>query len=97
MLLALQALIKHEPIDIVSFRHSGPHASPGIPFRLVFLAESDPAAGLSGPTYMAPLVSHVAGGHRFPRLDQGRADLSDGQNLIRIYYAGPSPLGLLGG
>ncbi len=96
VLLALQALIKHEPIDIVSFRHSGPHASPGIPFRLVFLAESDPAAGLSGPTYLAPLVSVLRADIDFPAWTKVGPMLYDGQNLVRIYYAGPSPLGLLG-
>jgi hypothetical protein len=97
ILLAIQALIKQAPVDIVSFGRSGPHAGPGIPFRAVDFAEFDPAAGLSGPGYVGKLAMVLKAHATFPVYSSVGQSVYNGQNVIHIAYAAPSPLGLLAG
>ncbi len=96
VLQLLQALASQEPIDVLGFADSGPGASPGIPYRAVDLAESDPAAGLSGPTYLQSIAAILRAHANFPIYNKvGQTMLADGQKAVQIEYDAPSPLGQL--
>jgi hypothetical protein len=96
ILLALQAVANQQPIHVVGFSDSGPGAAPGIPFRTIYLAETDPSAGMSPPAYLHSLVAALrayATSHAGTKPMQ--YTLADGQTVIRIEYAAPSPVGPL--
>ena len=95
VLLAIQALIKREPVEIVSFGHRGPHAGPGFPFRAVNLSTSDPNAGLSGGSYLQALAAVLRAHADFPAPSVRPAILNNGERVAHIQYPAPSPLGLL--
>jgi hypothetical protein len=96
VLLVLQSLADQQPIDVLGFADSGPGAGPGIPFRAVDLAESDPASSLARPAYLQSIVAILRAHATFPVYTKGGpATLADGQTAIQIEYSAPSPLGLL--
>jgi hypothetical protein len=94
--LAFLVATNKEPIGIVAFGGFGPGASPGVPLRWAYLAESDPAARQRGAAYLKTLLS-LAGNLRPPYapLNLLTVSLPQGQKALRIEFAAPSPLGLL--
>jgi hypothetical protein len=97
LLQVLQALISQQPIDILGFANSGPSASAGIPFRIAYLATTDPASSLPGSAYtnwLGPMLKqpNVA----FPAITHPTPTLYmlDGQQVAEIGYPAPSPLGV---
>ena len=95
ILLALQALSDHEPIHVLAFNDSGPGASPGIPFRVVDLAATDPAGGVSG-SYVQTLRQTLQAHANFPAWTSVHPHtMPDGQRAVQIEYAAPGALGLL--
>jgi hypothetical protein len=96
LLLALQALASQHPVDVIAFTDSGPGAGPGIPFRAAELSESDPASILSGPAYLQALIGLLRAHASFPAVTSAKPmTLPDGETVIYIEYAAPSPVGLL--
>ncbi len=96
LLLVLQALCYQEPIDILAFGDAGPGASQGIPFRGVQLAEFDPNAGVSRSEYLQVIQQVLNAQATFPPYQKaGPVTLSNGQTVVQIEYAAPSPLGQL--
>jgi len=94
LLLVIKALAGKQPIDIVGFADSGPNASAGVPFRLLDLAETDPAAGASGQAYLSSMLSLLKAHATFPAFNHvGSVTLPNGQTVIQVEYAAPSPLG----
>jgi hypothetical protein len=94
--LALQALARQEPIQVLRFAYAGPGASPGIPLRAVDLARMDPAAGIAPGAYLQTMVQLIRAHASFPAwLRGGPVTLGTGQVVVQIVYAAPSPLGLL--
>ena len=97
LLLVLQALSSQVPIDILGFTDAGPGAGPGVPFREVALAATDPASGLSSSGYLQVLARVVTTHATFPAPHHaGPVTLPSGQSVVEIVYTAPSPLGLLG-
>jgi hypothetical protein len=96
VLLALEALAAKEPIDVLGFSDSGPEASPGVPFRIVDLAITEPGAGTRAPGYLQTLRETLQAHANFPVYTHvGPTKMPDGQTAVQIEYAAPSPLGLL--
>ncbi len=96
LLQALQALASQHPVDVIAFADSGPGAAPGVPFRAAELSESDPASILSGPAYLQALIGLLRAHASFPALTSAKPmTLPDGETVIYIEYAAPSPVGLL--
>jgi hypothetical protein len=94
LLLVIKAIASQEPVDVVGFADSGPGASSGAPFRLMALAETDPAASVSALAYL-PTMLHVLQAHaNFPAFSRvGQVTLSSGQKVVEVEYAAMSPLG----
>ena len=101
LLTTLAALAAQHPLRIVAFADSGPGASPGMPLRM---------AEISAPGGGAATASPGPGHARFLRsvLAFLRAQLppylaastrairtGDGQDVVQVEFASPSPLGLL--
>jgi hypothetical protein len=96
LLLAIQALANQQPIDIVGFGDSGPVAGPGTPFRGVDLAETDISNAMSPTGYVQSMIALLKAHATFPAFASGRqVALPDGQTVVEVVYAAPSPLGLL--
>lgn len=83
------------PVQIVAFGDSGPGASAGVPLREAEIAASPPGAR-SG--YL-PAVLSFLNAQRTPYLPGSvkTTFLAGGQEVVRIVFDAPSPLGLLSG
>jgi|HubBroStandDraft_1064217.scaffolds.fasta_scaffold02893_6 hypothetical protein len=96
LLLALASVAGHEPVDIVRFGNLGPGASPGVPLGFADLAESIPAAHMNTVAY-ARAVWAILNGVDVPiRPERAISGPVQGQAILRIEFASPSPLGNLG-
>ena len=92
LLLVIKAMANLEPVDIVGFADSGPGASAGVPFRLMTLGESDPAASVSASAYLQAMLRLLQAHASFPAFNHvGQTSLS-GQKVVQVEYAAPSPL-----
>jgi len=93
LLATIATLAGQGRVDVVGFSDSGPGASLGAPLRVAELAS--PAGVTSGylPSVLALLRAQQAP-YLATSLSLARLD---GQEVIRIEFAAPSPLGLLGG
>jgi len=96
LLLALASVAGHEPMDIVRFGNLGPGASPGVPLGFADLAESIPAAHMNTGAY-AHAVWAILNGVDVPiRPERAISGPVQGQAILRVEFASPSPLGNLG-
>jgi hypothetical protein len=93
LLATIATLAGQGRVDVVGFSDSGPGASPGAPLRVAEL--TSPPGVKSGylPSVLALLRAQQAP-YLATSLSLARLD---GQEVIRIEFAAPSPLGLLGG
>lgn len=96
LLATLAFMAGQKPLDIVDFGSVAPGAGRGVPLRFADLAEADPAARMAAPAYLHALLT-MANAHVPPYapLSVGSVRLSNGQAVLRIVFAAPSPLGLL--
>jgi hypothetical protein len=94
LLITIATLAGQGPVSILAFGDSGHGASPGVPLRLAELAS--PPGAKSG--YLQSLVTLLRA-QREPYLANSvtLARLANGQEVARIEFAAPSPLGLLSG
>jgi hypothetical protein len=94
LLIIIATLSGQGPVSIVAFGDSGHGASPGVPLRLAELAT--PPRAKSG--YLQSVVALLQAQHE-PYLANSvtLARLANGQEVVRIEFAAPSPLGLLSG
>jgi hypothetical protein len=94
LLITIATLAGQGPVSILTFGDSGHEASPGVPLRLAELAS--PPGAKSG--YLQSVVTLLRG-QREPYLANSvtLARLANGQEVVRIEFAAPSPLGLLSG
>jgi hypothetical protein len=97
LLLALAGLAARHPIRIVQFGNDGPRASADIPLRFVDLAENVPAAGLAGAAYVRSVRAYLSSVNAsFRPAAMTTVLLANGQAVLRVEVAAPSPLGVLG-
>ncbi len=94
LLLVIKAISNLAPVRVAGFADSGLGASAGVPFRLMALAETDPAAAVSASAYLKALHHLLLAHATFPAFNHVRqATLSDGQKVVEVEYDAPSPLG----
>jgi hypothetical protein len=94
-LIAIEGIAPLHPVVITAFRDAGPGASPGMPLRSADLAV--PGGVVASSPYMRSVIRQLgtlAGPFRPAGVDLVRP--AGGQWLLRIEFAAPSPLGLLG-
>jgi hypothetical protein len=92
LLVVIASLASRRPVSILGFGDLGLGASPGIPFRCAYLAETDGSAAAQVQRMSAFLRGQTgpyAAAHIQPVWLAGR-------NVVRIEFAAPSPEGLLG-
>jgi hypothetical protein len=91
LLLTLAQLASQWPLSIVAFGDRAPGASPGVPLRSANLAVSGDAVG------RAQQMSAFAHGLKvfFTSARIRAVRLSNGQDVVQVAFAAPSPLGLL--
>jgi glycosyltransferase involved in cell wall biosynthesis len=97
LLITIASLAARDPLSVVAFGDRGPGASRGIPLRSADLAAP---AGMAGPERTAELrwMSLFLHVQRAPYLPAHvrTLRLAGGQNGLRVDFAAPDPLGLLG-
>jgi hypothetical protein len=96
LLITLATLAARRRVRVIAFGDSGPGASPGIPLRSAELASPLLAVGRTR-SYLQWVLSFVRA-QRVPyRVAAAKIGLlATGQMVLRIEFAAPSPLGLLG-
>ena len=96
LLTTIAFVADQQPVDIVGFGTSAPRASPGLPLRFAYLANSDAAAHLTGSAYVKALIALVRSQvPPYVPLSIGMVRIPGGQDVLRIEFAAPSPTGLL--
>jgi hypothetical protein len=95
LLVMLPVLASQHPIRILGFYNRPPRASPGVPMTAVRLAGTDPQAGISAQAYQNWLLSFFHGQHSTFRPASVSTTTVDGQIVIDVRFAWPSPIGLL--
>ena len=97
LLLTIAGMAAIYPVHIVGFDDSGPGASAGSPLRSADLADTGGTLGVSASAYVRSMLAFLRT-QPAPYLPAhaGTARLADGQTVLRIEYAAPGPLGLLG-
>ena len=89
-------LAAQQPVDIVGFGSSAPGAGPGVPLRFADLAETDARARLTGPAYLQSMLALLSSQQLvYAPMSTATVRLPGGQDVIRIQFAAPTPLGLL--
>ena len=96
LLLAISSLLSKQSIDILDFGNIPPAADDPIPLRYADLAESDQAAHLSGSLYVRALRADLDSMPARNRPTTVVPVTVDHQAALRIEFAAPSQLGLLG-
>jgi hypothetical protein len=97
LLVIITGLAAQRPVSIIAFGDRAPGASPGIPLRSADLAPAGDAAGASPAVQMRWMVAFLDA-QRDPYLAAQiqTLRLAGDRNVLRIEFAAPSPLGLLG-
>src|SRR5947209_55863 len=97
LLLALAALAGHQRISIVQFGNHGPGASRGVPLRYADLDERDRGGRLSAAAYVRAVRAYLSTLTATVRPASMMAGVpADGQAVLRVEFAAPSPLGVSG-
>jgi hypothetical protein len=96
LLTSIAFLAGQHPVDIVGFSGAAAGADPGVPMRIVYLAESDAQAHQSSGAYLSALEGALhSQSPPYVPLSVGSVRLPSGQTVLQIEFAAPSPLGLL--
>jgi hypothetical protein len=92
LLLALAALAGHQPISIVQFGNPGPGASRSVPLRYADLDQGDRGAAYvrAVRAYLSTLTATLRPAGMMTEAP------ADGQAVLRVEFAAPSPLGVFG-
>jgi hypothetical protein len=94
LLITIVTLAGQGPVSILAFGDSAPGASPGVPLRLAELAT--PPGAKSG--YLQSVVALLRVQQEpYQANSVTLVRLANGQKVVRIEFAAPSPLGLLSG
>jgi hypothetical protein len=96
LLTTIAFVAGQHPIEIVGFGGAAAGASPGVPLRIAYVAETDVAANLSGSAYVSELETVLrAETPPYVPLSIANVQLPSGQPVLEVEFAAPSPLGLL--
>lgn len=91
LLVVISTLATLQPVDILAFGDSGPHATAGIPLRSVYLADN---GGAAARREILALLRAQSGPFRPARAEITRFA---GRPVLFVEFAAPTPLGLLSG
>ena len=97
LLVILPMLASTSPVSVLAFGDSGPGAGVASPLRSVELARSGETAGAGHSLSLRAMVA-LLNAQRTPYRPARIAlvRLADGRAVVRVEFAAPSPLGLLG-
>jgi hypothetical protein len=97
LLLALAALAGHQAISIVRFGNPGPGASRDVPLRYADLDEGDRGRRLPFAAYVRAVRAYLSTLTATLRPASMMTEApADGQAVLRVEFAAPSPLGVFG-
>ncbi len=96
LMLAIAALAGHQPISILDFGNTGPGVDAELPLRFADLAESDQASHLGSAAYVRSMRSYLSTVNAQDRPARTETVLVDGQDVLRVEFTAPSPLGVFG-
>jgi hypothetical protein len=97
LLLSISNMAPSYPIYIVAFGDSGPGASAGSPLRSAELTQPDAVPRPTTSVYMRAMFAVLrAQPSQFVPMHASTARIAGGRIVLRIEFAAPSPLGLLG-
>ena len=91
LLFTLGQLASQWPLSIVAFGDRAPGASPGVPLRSADLAVTGDAPGLA--RQMSAYARQLQDFFASARIRAVR--LANGQDVVQVEFAAPSPLGVL--
>jgi hypothetical protein len=96
LLYTIAGLAARHPVYIVAFGDSAPGASPGIPLRSADLTGTGGAASAGSTAGVQAMLARLRaqGGPPYPYGRVKIVRLTDGQIVLHIEFAAPSPLGL---
>jgi hypothetical protein len=97
LLIATEGIATFGPLTIVGFGGSAPGASPGMPLRYVDLTRTNGAALTRNSPFVKSVLTQLSSlqpPYRPSKVLLVRA--VGGQTFLRIEFAAPSPLGLIG-
>jgi hypothetical protein len=93
LVLAIASLASDEPIDVAQFENVGPGASVGLPLRFADITVDDNPANVSNAAYVSAMDAYLSSQRGSLGPVSGQAALSGGQDIFRVEFAAPSPLG----
>jgi hypothetical protein len=97
LLVTLATMATLNPVHIVAFGDSAPGAGPGVPLRSVDLAAISGAAWTGRSAYVRSVLALLRTQlPPFLAASIGPVPVGRGQTVLRIKFAAPSPLGLIG-
>jgi hypothetical protein len=96
VIVSMMGLAAQRHLSVVTFGDRGPGASHGVPLRSMELALPPPGPASAGKPAGQWIIWYLRGQRAYRPARMQRVRLADGQHVIRIEYAAPSPLGLLG-
>jgi hypothetical protein len=97
LLVTLAAMAAQNPVHVVAFGDPGPGASPGVPLRFVDLSAIGAAAWTGRSPYVRSVLALLrAQQPPYLATSVGPVPVGGDQTVLRIEFAAPSPLGLLG-
>ena len=97
LLITIAGVAALQPVAIVAFGDSGPRATAGLPLRSADLTEANGVAPTATSAYVRSvlkLLSAQSSPYRAARVELVWS--GSGQTVLRIEFAAPSPLGLIG-
>jgi hypothetical protein len=93
LMSALTALSRHLPVSVVGFGNVGPGVSAGVPLRYADLSPASQAGGQTQAGYARSVRSALSGlDTSFRPVRTVPVVLPDGQAVLRVEFAAPSPL-----
>jgi hypothetical protein len=101
LLISIAGMAAVRPVAIVGFGSFAPGASPGMPLRVAEVTEPGPGGQATGrpatPAFVRSMGAFLRAQHApYLPLRFGTVSTAAGQTVLRVEFAAPSPLGLLG-
>jgi hypothetical protein len=93
LVVAIASLASDEPVDVARFENIGPGVSTDLPLRFADLIVNDNAAHMSSSAYIGAMHAYLSSQSSQLGPVSGQMALSGGQDVFRVEFAAPSPLG----
>jgi len=93
LVLAIASLASDQPVDVARFENIGPGVSSDLPLRFADLTVNGNAAHMSSSAYVRAMHSYLSSQSSQLGPVSGQMARSGGQDVFRVEFAAPSPLG----